>query len=349
MSPRASSSHGRVSALAVSLALAICACAGPPQHAAEARDSVRSFHESWPVNRWGGPGSGVAPYALPAETARELGALSAQVLAWSSVLDREREEWHAAWLVSTTTGGEGARQQWLLAHLVQRPERDAPELAPTSTGTPLRTYDHPPTPDEAYAFVADSGWLDDMFVGADMSADVAEPIGHLARVHWFELFRELPGALHFGELADHHARLVAGEAAREPSGEGVTEIGFERHNGFGRSARYTARFTPDGVVQFVGRRYGWKGRATGDLAPGAFESLAARLLDAGFTDFEPTYEMPHTHFPSFYLLIVRDGERFVVKQNAAPGPPGLDDLVEMLDGAVDAALLGDGTLEPWSR
>ena len=119
---------------------------------------------------------------------------------------------------------------------------------------------------------------------------------------------------------------------------GVTQLGLERHATPGQGPRYVALFAADGSIRLEAASHpDRQGRFRGEIPRWKFDAVAQFALDAGYLEYEHTYQSPTFDPATVFTSLVHSGERKVVKNHARAGPPALWALEELLDKLIDEA------------
>ena len=116
---------------------------------------------------------------------------------------------------------------------------------------------------------------------------------------------------------------------------GVTEIRLERGECFGHCPEYEVTLTPDGSIQYQGRRYAVRrGQHTGHVREWHFHRLAQFMIHSGFLEMPELASQLAADSPMTKTSIVVNGKRKEIRNSGNPGPLMLWAIQELIDKTV---------------
>jgi hypothetical protein len=124
----------------------------------------------------------------------------------------------------------------------------------------------------------------------------------------------------------------------EAGSVGITEIGLERTQCYGRCPAYSVVLKSDGTVKYDGEAFvDHIGTRTGMVPVRQFNQLSRFIKESGYMHLKNGYAKKITDMPHVYTSVVMDGKRKVIDNYADSGPITLWAVEQLIDKVVAAA------------
>jgi hypothetical protein len=122
---------------------------------------------------------------------------------------------------------------------------------------------------------------------------------------------------------------------------GITEIGMERTQCYGRCPAYTVVIRKDGTLHYRGEQnaklQGWH---TGKADKWELKNLFQFIRDSDYFAMQDEYLAPETDSPTVYTYVVQNGKKKIISNYANGGPTKLWAIEQLIDKLLLEAELG---------